>query len=385
MPWTEVDIMDLRKQFIEAWASQRFSVSELALQYEISRKTAYKLIGRVLKEGECGLQDRSHARKTQEHRMSGEVESTLLALKAKYPSWGPKKIRKKFETQSAGRSNVPAASSIGALFGRHGLVESRPRKRAHIDTPRVLRAATAPNELWAVDFKGERPLGDGSMCYPLTLSDDYSRYLLTCHGLTSVATRGVKPLMELAFREFGLPDAIRSDCGPPFTSMGAVGGLSGLSVWWLRLGIALQRTTPGKPQQNGRHERMHRTLKKATMLPVSASAASQQARFDAFRDEYNDERPHEAIEFRCPKDLHGPALRAYPDRLPEPSYPGHFLRRCVRNNGQIKLKGNRLFLGEQLIHQEIGLEPVEDGWRVHFCTKLIAHIDEQTLTITALR
>ena len=388
MPWTEVSTMDEKRRFIDAWTSRRFSVAELAEHFQISRKSAYKWIDRFREGGNSGLQDRSHARKTQPHRMHEDTEKVLLELKAKYPRWGPKKIRKKFELVD-GREQagicVPAASTIGDLFSRHDLVTRRTSKRPHQDMPRALREATEPNGLWAIDFKGERPLGDGSMCYPLTVSDDFSRYLLVCHGLQSVEMKGVKPLMERAFREYGMPAEIRSDCGSPFAHRNAVGGLTRLSVWWLRLGIRLQRTDPGKPQQNGRHERMHRTLKAATMLPVAASAKPQQARFDSFRCEYNDERPHEAIDMCFPSDWYKRSPRAFPDRLPEPDYPKHFLRRQVSSIGNIKLRGNQLFIGAPLALQHVGLEATENGWRVYFFSTLLAEIDEETLVVTVLK
>jgi len=238
--------------------------------------------------------------------------------------------------------------------------------------------AAAPNEVWTGDFKGQFRTGDGRLCYPLTVADGYSRFLLGVEGLDSVSGSQAWPVFERLFREYGLPQAIRTDNGSPFAAIRAVGRLSRLSVRWIKLGIGLDRIEPGHPEQNGSHERMHRTLKQETACPPAPSRSSQQERFDQFRSVYNEQRPHEALEQQTPAELYRPSPRPYPAKVPEPDYPGHFEVRSVRPNGEIKWQGEMLFLSEALSGERVGLEESADGvWTVHFATVALARFDER--------
>jgi putative transposase len=233
-----------------------------------------------------------------------------------------------------------------------------------------------PNDGWCADFKGHFRVGDGQRCDPLTVTDGFSRFLLCCQGLNEPTTEGVRPLFEATFRKYGLPRAIRTDNGPPFATA-APGGLSRLSVWWVRLGIRLERIEPGKPQQNGRHERMHRTLKAETVVPPAANLLSQQRRFNSFQREYNQERPHEALGGRTPADLYLPSARVFPSKLPDVEYPGHFEVRMVRHNGTIKWRGSHPYVSDALIGEPVGLEAVDnDKWLLRFSNIPLAIIDD---------
>ena len=383
MPWQTVDTMELRREFIAKWLTRRFSVLELSEAYQVSRKTLYKWIDRFEAGGTRGLCDGSHARHSQEGRVSESVTRSVIALKKAHPTWGPKKLRAALD-RAEPDGGWPAPSTIGVLLKQAGLVKAKRRAVARVRiTP--WQEAREPNDVWAIDFKGQWRLGCGQECYPLTLSDTCTRYLLVCRGLPSVSGRGVRPAMEQAFRTFGLPRAIRSDWGKPFAAANHSIGLTKLSTWWLRLGINLQRIQPGRPQQNGRHERMHRTLKAETVLPTCQSMRAQQARFDRFRQCYNHERPHEALGNRTPADCYRSSPRPYPEKLRDFEYPGHFDLRKVRHQGIIRLHNNDLFLSEALAHQTVGLDEDDFGWKVYFCTLPVAHIDRKNMRITRLR
>jgi transposase InsO family protein len=272
----------------------------------------------------------------------------------------------------------PAASTIGEILKREGLVPpSRHRSPRPRPGPRPRTEATRANEVWTSDFKGQFRTGDGWLCYPLTVVDSFSRFVLVVQGLPSVSGDGAWPAYERAFREYGLPEVMRSDNGSPFASSAAIAGLSRLAVRWLKLGIRVERTAPAHPEQNGRHERMHRILKAETARPPAADGSSQQERFDEFRRDYNEQRPHEALGQRTPSDLYQAAPRAYPDRLPEPEYPGHYEVRYVHQGGEIRWQGGYLFLTEALGGEHVGLEEYDDGlWAVYFGSHRLARFDE---------
>lgn len=376
MPWHETDPVNERVKFIAAHQSRLYSMSELCERFGISRQAGYKLVARYAAEGVHGLKDRSRAPRHCPHRMSAEVEAALLEARRAHPSWGPRKLLPWLARQRPGLE-LPAASTAGDLLARHGLVQPRRRwsRPSHPGT-RPLEAA-APNEVWTADFKGEFRTRDGRYCYPLTVADAKTRFLLGCDALLCTQTAGARASFERLFREYGLPVAIRSDNGPPFCSP-ALCGLSRLSVWWIKLGIAHQRIEPGKPQQNGRHERMHRTLKAETARPPERDQGAQQKRFDGFRDEYNQERPHEALGQKPPGSLYTASTRAMPAVLPGPEYPGHYEKRRVRHTGGFRWRGREIFLSEVLASEQIGLEEVEDGiWSVHFFGCLLARLDER--------
>lgn len=378
MPWDETTRMEQRERFIGDLDSCLYSMTELCERYGISRKTGYKWAERYVEGGVEGLQDRSRAPKSCRHQTAAEVSAKLLELRRSHPTWGPRKLLAWLRKREP-EVNWPAASTVGGILKRHGLVEDRscPR-RPWPSAERASVQAAAPNEVWTGDFKGQFRTGDGRLCYPLTVADGYSRFLLGVEGLDSVSGSQAWPVFERLFREYGLPQAIRTDNGSPFAAIRAVGRLSRLSVRWIKLGIGLDRIEPGHPEQNGSHERMHRTLKQETARPPAPSRSSQQQRFDQFRSVYNEQRPHEALEQQTPAELYRPSPRPYPAKVPEPDYPGHFEVRSVRPSGEIKWQGEMLFLSEALSGERVGLEESADGvWTVYFAAVALARFDER--------
>jgi putative transposase len=376
--------MSERIQMISSWMGGDYAVSELAAEYGISRKTAYKWIERFEAGGVSALADRSRAPRHHPNAVGEEVEQTLLELKAQRPLWGAPKLRRKLEL-ALGADHCPAESTVSEILRRHGLSRIARRKRRAVPSTQPFAACQAANAVWCADFKGWFRTGDGNKCTPLTISDGHSRYLLRCQGLDgSTGFTTVQPLFIATFREYGLPRAIRTDNGPPFASTG-LGGLSALAVWWVRLGLELERIEPGRPQQNGRHERMHRTLKAATAQPPRANLRRQQEAFDEFRHEYNQERPHEALGQRTPSEFYQPSTRDYPERLPEArGYPDDWQKRKVRPSGQIKWKGRELCISSALVGHEVGLKPVGDGqWSLHFEGLELGLYDERKHRIKA--
>lgn len=369
MPWKETCRMDQRMQLIARALAGEDEMSGLCREYAISRKTGYKWLGRYRSEGVAGLRDRSPAALQHGRALDAAVVQAVLGLRERWPSWGPKKLRVKLAELHPGWP-VPAASTIGEWLRRAGLAgRSRRRRRCPAFT-QPFAAVSEANAVWCTDFKGWFRTGDGQRCDPLTLSDGHSRFLLRLEAVDQPDAANVRPIFAAAFREYGLPGAIRSDNGPPFASPGA-GGLSRLAIWWIKLGIKPERIAAGKPQQNGRHERLHRTLKEDTAAPPAASVTAQQQRFDAFRAMYNAERPHEALGQKTPASLYQPSPRPYPERLEDPSYGPQAAIRRVRSNGQIKWAGQLVFVGEALIGEPVGVVETESGdWLVRF-----AHVD----------
>jgi len=304
--------MDERTQFIARVLAGEDEMTVLCGEYGVSRKTGYKWLGRYIAEGAAGLAERSHApvQHSQAHDLA--VVQAVLGLRQRWPHWGPKKLRVKL-VEHHPELPVPAASTIGEWLRREGVVGRSRRRRRCPPYSQPFAAVSAANDVWCTDFKGWFRTGDGRRCDPFTLTDAHSRYLLRCQAVLRPDEANVRPIFEAAFQEHGLPRAIRSDNGPPFASPG-VGGLSRLAVWWIKLGIRPERIVAGKPQQNGRHERVHRTLNQETATPPAASLPAQQKRFDAFRTVYNNERPHEALGQQTPASLYAPAPRRYPDR-----------------------------------------------------------------------
>jgi transposase InsO family protein len=368
--------MDERTQFIARVLAGEDEMTALCREYGISRKTGYKWLGRYRCEGAAGLRERSHAplRHGQAHDVA--VVQAVLALRERWRHWGPKKLRVKLSEHHPALA-VPAASTIGDWLRREGMVERSPRRRRCPPYARPFAAVTGANDVWCTDFKGWFRTGDGRRCDPFTLSDAHSRYLLRCQAVARPDEANVRPIFEAAFQEHGLPMAIRSDNGPPFASPG-VGGLSRLAVWWIKLGIRPERIVAGKPQQNGRHERVHRTLKEETAMPPADSLLTQQQRFDAFRVVYNSERPHEALAQQTPAALYAPSPRHYPDRIEDPSYGADIAVRRVRSNGQIKWAGELVFVGEALIGEAVGVVETEAGdWLVRYADVELGYIHPQ--------
>jgi transposase InsO family protein len=378
MPWDEATRMDRRERFVSEFDSCQYTMTELCERYGISRKTGYVWVDRYAQEGLAGLRDRSRAPRSCPHGTAPEVSERLLELRRLHPTWGPRKLLAWLEKREPERS-WPVASTVGGILKRHGLVEDRAaRRRPWPPSVRPSVQAEAPNRVWTGDFKGQFRTGDGRLCYPLTVADGFSRFLLAVVGLDTVSEAQAWPVFERLFREYGLPEAIKTDNGSPFASICALARLSRLSVRWLKLGIRLERIEPGHPEQNGRHERMHRTLKQETARPPAADRGAQQERFDRFRSVYNEQRPHEALAQKTPAELYHSSGRPYPEKTPEPEYPGHFEVRWVRPNGGIKWQGEFLFLSQALSGERVGLEESDDGvWSVYFGLVLLARFDER--------
>ena len=375
MPWKATSEMNERTVMINEYLSGDYSVAELARRRGISRKTAHKWIGRYRADPAGGLGDQSRAPHHHPNALAPGLEQAILAWKARRPSWGAPKIHSKLWDDPA----CPAESTVSNVLRRHGLSRRlRRRARATPNAEPWIEAGSS-NEVWCTDFKGWFCLGDGRRCDPLTISDACSRYLLCCQGITgTTGWVAVRPLFERVFREYGLPLRMRSDNGAPFASRG-LGGLSPLAVWWLRLGIGLERIAPGHPEQNGRHERMHRTLKEA--VPVQGTLGRQQRAFDAFRQDYNEERPHEALGQKPPASAYAPSPRDFPERLLVVEYPDDWVKRRVRSNGEIRWRGEKVYISQSLIDQWIGLQPVADGlWGLYFMTEQLGQLDERKTT-----
>ena len=368
MPWARTDWMSERVKFIAAYLEHDASFSDLCRDFGISRRTGYKWARRYDVEGASALLDRSRAPHTHANSVPSDIVQLILAIRRRHPRWGPRKVQVLLRRQRP-RIVIPAASTIGDILKRNGLV--RPRRRIRRSSPYAerLREYDAPNAIWCADFKGCFSIGgrlDGERCHPLTISDGFSRYLLRCRALRRPLHHCAKRVFESAFREYGLPRAIRTDNGPPFSTL-APGGLSKLAVWWIRLGIRPERIMPGRPEQNGRHERMHSTLKAETAKPPRSSFTAQQRAFDRFQIEYNQERPHEALGQEVPASLYRPSLRSYPQYLPQLEYPRHFETRVAYPNGRISFGSAQWYVSGCLAGERIGLEPGSDGlWRVHF-------------------
>jgi transposase InsO family protein len=355
--------MDERLRFV-ARLLEGEKMAPVCRQFGISRVTGYKIFNRYKECGLDALNDRSRRPYRHANKLPFQVERTILGIKREHSSWGAPKIRDKLIRQLP-MLKPPAASTIHAVLDRHGLVKRRKRRRYKAQGTE-LAAAHAPNGLWCADFKGEFMLGNKLYCYPLTITDYRSRYLLACEGLASVRSEFAFAVFERAFKEFGLPDAIRTDNGTPFASGQALFGLSTLAVWWLRLGIQIQRIKPGNPQQNGRHERMHRTLKKEATQPASFNFLQQQERFDRFIEIYNHERPHQALGGVYPGDLYTPSARLY-EPPPEPDYPYHDRTVRVTRCGRICIGKRKINLSQVFAGQCVGIREVDEQiWLVSF-------------------
>jgi transposase InsO family protein len=377
MPWKESHVMEERFRWIEEWKQGETSLSALCGKYEVSRKTAYKYLRRYQEEGLLGLQDRTSAPHTHPNQVSAEVEQAVVELRLDHPTWGPKKLRAWLERERP-ESAWPARSTLGVILQRHGLNgKRRPKRQRASPSTEPLAHATTPNSVWCIDFKGWFRCGDGCRCDPLTVTDAASRYLLCCQWLTRTDTAYTQAALTRVFREYGLPERLRSDNGEPFASVG-LGGLNALSVWWIKLGILPERIEPGEPQQNGRHERMHRTLKQETAAPAEASLRAQQRRFDQFRREYNEQRPHEALGQQTPAEHYRRSPRPFPKELPAVEYGPEFAVRVADESGKIRWKAARCRVGRALANELIGVRTIDDGLhQVYFGPQLLGMLDER--------
>jgi len=384
MPWTETCPVDQRMRFVVEYCRGEESMAAMCRAFGISRRVGYKWLARYRLEGVDGLKDRSRAPAMHPNAVAPEIEEAVLGVRRSHPSWGPKKLLAWLQRRQPLRP-WPAASTIGELLRRHGLTVPRKHRRRTPPQTEPFRDCDRPNRVWCIDFKGWFRTGDGTRCDPLTITDAHSRYLLRCQALTDTTFPIVQGLVGATFRQYGLPEAIRSDNGSPFASRG-IGGFSRLSVWWLKLGIAPERIEPGQPQQNGRHERMHLTLKQETATPPARTIRGQQRKFDRFRGEFNGDRPHEALEMRTPSSLYEASPRRCPARVGDPEYAEGLELRRVKPNGVFNWKNRRVFLGEAFGRELIGLERLDDRhWRVRFGGMPLAVFDEGTYRILTPR
>ena len=377
--------MDEKTAFIAEYLRGELPMTALCEGYGISRDTGYRLLGRYREAGLGGLEPRSRAPHRHGMAMPEEVAKAIMSLRRQRPFWGPKKLRAVLQRRDP-QQLWPAASTIGDLLRRNGLSEARRRRRRAVPVTQPFLPVHEPNDLWCIDFKslplartgGWFRTADGQRCDPLTITDADSRFLIECR-IVPPTIAAVQPVVDQAFRELGLPRAMRSDNGPPFASISAAGGLTRLSVHWVKLGIRLEHIDPGSPQQNGRHERMHATLKAETSRPAAATLAEQQARFDRFRNDFNDHRPHEALDQVPPTSRYRSSPRPYPSRIEEPWYDAEHALRRVRPNGEIKWGGELIFLSEALAGEPVGIAETEPGdWLVRFADIELGIIDRKT-------
>ena len=383
MPWKECHVEDERVRFVARLLNGE-KMAALCAEFGISRKTGYKIYDRYKDCGVRGLSDRSRRPQRQANRLPAPVEARIVHLKREYPGWGAPKIREKLRQQCPDLAHCPAISTVHAVLDRFGLVHRRRRHRPRANgTP--LTRPLEPNALWCADYKGEFMLAHRRYCYPLTITDFASRYLLTCEALATTQEKFAFIVFERVFKEFGLPAAIRTDNGVPFASPYALYGLSKLSVWWLRLGITIERIKPGHPEQNGRHERMHLTLKKEATKPAAANVLQQQARFDAFVEQYNQERPHQALNMKVPGDLYVRSPRVYRG-LEELTYPFHDHTVMITNCGRICWNGRKINCSHVLAGQQVGVTQVGDHvWLVTFMQYDLGYFDDETCRLEPIK
>ncbi|MBD1549783.1 integrase core domain-containing protein [Roseibium aggregatum] len=384
MPWKEVSVMEERLRFVARLLDGE-GMSSVCREFGISRKTGYKIWDRYRQDGLEALCDRSRRPVRYANQLPDQVERLIVSAKKDKPHWGARKIREILVRKLAGDVRIPAQSTVHAVLDRHGLVKrARKRQRACKAEGTALSAGVRPNDLWCADFKGEFKLGNRQYCYPLTVSDHASRYLLMCEAFDSTKERPVIEAFVRLFKERGLPGAIRTDNGLPFASPNGLYNLSKLSVWWLRLGIGIERIRPGHPQQNGRHERMHLTLKKEATRPPGMNSLQQQAKFDAFLKEFNEERPHEALTMQMPDEVYKPSPRPYRG-LPELDYPFHDRDALVTACGRICMYRKKINVSTVLAGQKLGIKEVDDGiWLISFMSYDLGYIDLEQRTLQTI-
>lgn len=380
MPWRETSPMDQRTQFIADYLRGTLTVTELCQLYGISRKTAYKWIDRYLRQGPAGLEEQSRRPRHSPNETAPEIVTALIEARRRHPTWGAKKLLTLVRNRHP-RWDLPGRSTVCDILSRNGMVPKK-RQRRRIGHPgKPSSSMLAPNDVWSADFKGQFKTGDGLYCYPLTVTDGFSRYLLGCQALHSTAVAGAKPVFTRLFKEYGLPRRIRTDNGVPFAT-NTLARLSALSAWWVRLGVLPELIEPGKPQQNGRHERMHRTLKAEATRPPAGSLPAQQRKFNRFREEYNEERPHEALDLQTPTSIYVSSPREMPARLPPLEYPDRFEIRYVSANGGIRWNSDWVNVSIVCAGEYVGLEEIDDGlWNVYFGPLKLGRLHERHMRI----
>ncbi len=383
MPWKETSAMEQKKEMIEDWLAREFSVTEIAEIYGVSRKTIYKWVGRFKERGKDGLEERSRAPLIHPNATSPELVAMIVAMKQRHMKWGHRKIVAYLERLRPD-ARWPSESTIFEILKKNSLVKSRKVRRRSMPYSEPFIGCNQPNDVWSADFKGQFRMGNGRLCYPLTITDNYSRYVLGCWALHRPNHDSSKPQFEKAFKERGLPRAIRTDNGAPFASV-ALGGLSRLSVWFIKLGIKPERIETGKPEQNGRHERMHRTLKESAISPPRRNLGEQQRAFDRFTCEYNHERPHQALGQKTPASVYTSSEKPYPTKIPPIDYDTDVIVRQVHTKGEIKWKGNLIYVSEALVGEPVALKQVgNDLWQIRFSFHPLGILDERTLKIVPI-
>lgn len=377
MPWKETSVMDQKVQLISDWLESAYNIAVLSKIYGVSRPTVYKWIRRYKASGIEGLRDLSRAPLQHPNATSTEIIEIIKETKLKRQRWGPKKILFWLNGQYP-EKEWPAASTVGEILKREGLVRKRNRRNRTPAYTEPFKECNESNQVWSADYKGRFRTKDQRYCYPLTITDNHSRYLLECRGLQSQSFVETQPWFEWVFRKYGLPDAIRTDNGVPFASVG-VGGLSRLSVWFIKLGIIPERIDPGCPAQNGRHERMHRTLKADATKPPGDDLLEQQEMFERFKYEYNYERPHEALGQQSPSSVYTPSPRAYPEKIPKIEYDEDMEVRYIHKKGWFSWRGEQVFLTMALAYEKVGLEQIDDHiWEICFSSYKLAKLNEKT-------
>lgn len=375
MPWKELSVLDIKMEMITLWLSKEYTITELSTIYSVSRKTIYKWIERYNEQGVLGLKESSREPYNHPNATPEEIVKVILDKKRQKIGWGPKKILAKLRDEYPA-IKWPADSTGNNILKRHGFVIPRKYRRHVPAYTEPFLGCDQSNKVWSADYKGQFRTGDGKLCYPLTITDNYSRYILCCKGLTHPTFNQTKPYFEWVFRQYGLPEAIRTDNGTPFAGSG-LGGLSMLSVWFIKLGIKPERIKAGCPQQNGRHERMHRTLKQMTASPPGKDLTRQQIAFDCFIEEYNNERPHEALEQKPPSSVYSCSIRPYPVKIPSIEYNDDDTIRYVHTNGCIKWNGGLFFLSDPLIGEYVKLKQIDKHlWEISYSSYPLGMLDE---------
>jgi transposase InsO family protein len=381
MAWMEVNKVEQRKLFILRLLNGE-RMSDLCREYDISRPTGYKFFERYQQQGLSGLSDLSRRPLHSPARTDEVLEQYILKIKERHSSWGPKKIKTVAEQEHPGLA-FPATSTIGAILDKHGLVQKRKRRIKRSYHPSLLTDSQACNDVWCIDYKGQFLTGDRRYCYPLTISDHYSRFFIACEALESTRLEEAFPIFEHCFSEYGLPKIIRSDNGTPFATVNGLFGLTRLSAWFLKLGIHIERIEPGHPEQNGRHERLHRTLKQETTRPAAANILKQQERFDRFRHIYNQKRPHEALNQQTPLSIFKKSITSYQPQT-ELAYPLHDFSRKVRQCGTIKLLNRSILLSTALAGELVGLRDLDASWLVSYAEYDLGYIAKDSFRFESL-